>query len=110
MAKGAISRILLAFSIGALLGAAGTGIALASRLRNERAAFASTLDSFEECRGLAENYRGQLERARSASREIVNDLARTLPEIARIGAERERALGAVRALREVLGKLKNEYK
>jgi hypothetical protein len=96
---------MLAFALGALIGAVGTGAFFLGAARNERAAFATTLEALAECRGLAEDYRGQLERARTASRELVEGLARTLPAIARIGEERERALGAVRALRGIVEKL-----
>lgn len=108
MAKSSIVRILFAFTLGALLGAGGAGIYFIGASRNERAAFATTLEALAECRGLAEDYRGQLERARKSSRELVEGLARTLPAIARIGEERERALGAVRALRGIIEEIRRE--
>jgi hypothetical protein len=108
VAKSSIGRILLAFTLGALIGAAGTGAYFLGAGRNERAAFATTLEALAECRGLVEDYRGQLDRARETSRELVDGLARTLPAIARIGEERERALGAVRALRGIINELKRK--
>lgn len=109
MEKSTLRNTVIAFALGAVLGTGATIYILLPAARNQRAAFAATIDALEDCRRIADGYRTELDSAKTASGELVDRLARTLPEIARISSERERALAAVRILREVFDQLRKEY-
>jgi len=109
VAKNTLRNIIFAFIVGVVLGG-GTAFGYYSGLlRNQRSIYNDTLGALAESRRVAEDYRRELDSARRASGELVEELARTLPEITRIAGERERALAAVRVLRGVFDRLRKEY-
>lgn len=107
--KGSIRRYALACLLGIVLGGGTVICFYRSTLSNQRAAFATTLDALAESRRVAQDYRRELDSTRRASGELVEELGRNLPEIARIASERERALAAVRVLRGIFDQLRQEY-
>lgn len=109
MEKSTLRNTLVAFALGAVLGTGATIYILLPAARNQRAAFAATIDALADSRRIASDYRRELDSAKGASGELVDRLARTLPEIAKIGSERERALASVRILREVFNQLRKKY-
>jgi hypothetical protein len=97
--KGSIRRYALACLLVIVPGGGAIIGFYRSTLSNQHAAFATTLDALADSRRIADDYR----------RELVEELARTLPEIARIVSERERALAAVRFLRGIFDQLRKTY-
>ena len=109
VSKGSIRSYALACFLGIVLGGGATIGFYRSTINNQRAAFATTLDALADSRRIADDYRRELDSTRRTSGELVDKLARTLPEIARIAGERERALAAVRVLRGIFDQLGQEY-
>ena len=101
MEKNTLRNIVFAFIVGVVLGGGTTFGYYSGLLRNQRSIHNDTLGALAESRRVAEDYRRELDSARRASGELVEELGRTLPEITRIAGERERALAAVRVLEEI---------